>query len=51
MENKKVKFRVYKNYFEGTFEIKEGTIIGETPKFYKIETADGSIAQKKKRSD
>ena len=50
MENKKVKFRVYKDYFSGLYETKEGIIIGETPKFYKIETVDGSIHKKRKEA-
>ena len=46
----KIKFRVYKDCFSGLFETKEGIIIGETPKFYKIQADDGSIHKKKKEA-
>ena len=46
----KIKFRVYKDYFSGLFETKEGIIVGETPKFYKIQADDGSIHKKKKEA-
>ena len=50
MKNKgrKIKFKNWVDYMQGEYETLEGTITGETPKFYKIKTDEGREFKKKK---